>query len=192
MTKNKKRFLINIFGSSLIFLLGVIYISLPTYYGLESFSKIDINDLFISFIIIYAIINLVLFLVLGKNPNNESIYLCIVGSIAGLLDMLLQSHLTKAFSLSFAILIFMIAAVKLFTIDYYHDRKDAYYYIETLCLLIFLLVGIITSINLFGDTKLQATMLGFFITIMGILRIFNITIKAMLKSKRFLKKIKLK
>lgn len=192
MTKNKKSFFINILGSSLIFLLGIAYISLPTYYGIESFSKIDINDLFISFIIIYAIINLVIFLILGKNPNNEAIYLSIVGSIAGLLNMLLSNHINKAFSLSFAVLIFMIAAVKLFTIDYYHDREDAYYYIETLCLIIFLLVGIITAINLFGDTKLQATMLGFFITIMGIIRMFNISIKAMLKSKRFLKKIKLK
>lgn len=192
MTKNKKKFIISIIGALIIFLLGITYISMPTYYGVDMMENIEINNLFISFVIIYATINLGTFLMIGKYPNNESINLCIVGSFAGLLNIFLSNFTDKAFMISFAIFIFLITAVKLFTVDYYHDRKDAYYYIEGLCLSIFFLVGVVTAINLFGSSFLQTMMLGFFITIMGILRMFNISIKTMLKSKRFLRKIKLK
>lgn len=192
MIKNKDKFVIGILGSAFIFFLGVIYISMPTYYGVEMLENLDINSLFISFIIIYAAANLGTFLIIGKNPNNEAIYLSIVGSIAGLLNLILSNYITKAFPISLAIFIFLVTAVKLFTVDYYHDRKDAYYYIEGLCLAIFFIVGIITAINLFGGTMLQTIMLGFFICIVGILRIFNVSIKSMLKAKRFLNKVKLK
>ncbi len=192
MTKNKKRFIISIIGATIIFLLGITYISLPTYYGIDMMDNIEINNLFISFSIIYATVNLGEFLTLGSNPNNESIYKCISGSIIGLLNIILSNYTARSFMISFAIFVFMITAVKLFTVDYYHDRKDAYYYIEGLCLAIFFIVGLITALNLFGSSFLQTMMLGFFITIMGILRIFNVSIKTMLKSKRFLHKIKLK
>lgn len=192
MTKNKKKFIISIIGAIIIFLLGITYISLPTYYGIEMMENIEINNLFLSFTIIYATVNLGIFLTLGSNPNNESIYMCIAGSIAGLLNIILSNYTDKSFMISFALFIFMITAIKLFTVDYYHDRKDAYYYIEGLCLAIFFIVGLVTSINLFGSSFLQTMMLGFFITIMGILRIFNVSIKTMLKAKRFLRKIKLK
>lgn len=192
MTKNKRKFIIGIIGAIIIFLLGITYISMPTYYGIEMMDYLEINNLFVSFVIIYATINLSTFLMLGKNPNNESINLCIIGSIAGILNIILSSFTDKSFMISFAIFVFLVTAVKLFTVDYYHDRKDAYYYIEGLCLSIFFIVGLVTAINLFGSSFLQTIMLGFFITIIGILRIFNISIKTMLKSKRFLRKIKLK
>ncbi|MDE6141816.1 MAG: hypothetical protein K2G03_04355 [Bacilli bacterium] len=192
MTKNKKKFIVSIIGAIIIFLLGITYISMPTYYGIDLMENIEINNLFISFAIIYATINLGTFLMIGKNPNNESINLCIVGSIVGILNIILSNFTDKSFMISFAILVFLITAVKLFTVDYYHDRKDAYYYIEGLCLCIFFIVGLVTALNLFGSSFLQTMMLGFFITIMGILKIFNISIKTMLKSKRFLRKIKLK
>lgn len=192
MTKNKKNFIINIIGAVLIFLLGIIFISLPTYYGFDMIKGANINDLFLCFVILYATLNLVLFFLKGKKGVNETIYLCMAASVGGLLDIILTEFTSKAFIISFAILVFMITAVKLFTVDYYHDRKDAFYYIEGLCLIIFFLTGVVTAINLFGDALLQTIMLGFFITIMGILRIFNVSIKAMVKSKRFLNKIKLK
>lgn len=192
MTKNKKNFLINIIGAIGVFLLGIVFISLPTYYGIDMIKGSNINDLFLCFVIIYATLNLVLFFLNGKKKNNEMIYLCMVASVAGLINIILTEFTSKSFIISFALLVFMITAVKLFTIDYYHDRKDAFYYIEALGLIIFFLTGVATAINLFGDALLQTIMLGFFIAIMGILRIFNVSIKAMLKSKRFLNKIKLK
>lgn len=192
MTKNKKKFLVSIVGAIIIFFLGITYISMPTYYGIDLMDNIEINNLFISFSIIYATVNLGIFLILGSNPNNESIYLCMAGSIAGILNIIISNYSNKSFMLCFAIFVFMVTAIKLFTVDYYHDRKDAYYYIEGLCLAIFFIVGLVTAINLLGSAFLQTMMLGFFITIIGILRIFNVSIKSMLKAKRFLRKIKLK
>ena len=59
-----------------------------------------------------------------------------------------------------------------------------------LCL--FLIVGVVISVNLFKDSAIQTIMLGFLFIIIGILDGVNISIKAMLKAQRFLNKIKLK
>ena len=96
--------------------------------------------------------------------------------------------------LAISIMVFVLAitTVKLFSIDYYHDNKDAFFYIETMLLCLFLVVGVVISVNLFNDSTIQTIMLGFLFIIIGILDGVNISIKCMLKAQRFLNKIKLK
>jgi uncharacterized membrane protein HdeD (DUF308 family) len=85
-----------------------------------------------------------------------------------------------------------VTVVKLFTIDYYHDREDAFFYIETMLLIIFFIMGLMLAFNLFDDKILQAMMLGFFIVLISILDGLNGSLKSLIKSKRFQNKIKLK
>lgn len=193
MSGNKKRFFVSAICSGIMFSIGVLYIIIPAYYGINFVTKINTNDLFISVMLIFAVINFVKYTLLGKNPNNENIYICITSCFSGILNLILNNYFNDsiALAMSLAIFVLLITGIKLFTIDYYHDRKDAYYYIEGLLLAIFFVVGIITSLNLFSDMLLQTIMLGYFILIMSILDIVNISIKTMLKAKRFLKKIKL-
>lgn len=194
MTKNKKNFFIGIISCGILFSMGVLYLTVPSYYGIDHMANINVNDLFICMILIYSVLAFGNYLLIGKNPNNENVWLSIVASIAGIanvgLGVFFNESLTLALSLS--IFVFLTTAVRIFTIDYYHDRKDAYYYIEAMLTIIFLIVGVVISFNLFNDSVLQTMVLGFYFIIISILESVDVSLKGMLKAKRFLKKIKLK
>lgn len=192
--KNKKKFMIGIFSGALTFFMGVMYLIIPSYYGVNAMINVDTNNLLVSALLVYSVLKLTEYFLVGKNPTNETIYMAIVSAISGIVNVLLSAFLypSMALGISLIILSASICAVKLFTIDYYHDRNDAYYYIEGMLFIVFAVVSVIISLSLFDDTILQTMLLGFYFIILSIVNCVNETIKSMLKSKRFLKKIKLK
>ncbi len=194
MSKNKKNFIIGIGSAALIFFMGLLYLTVPAYYGLGEMANVDTNDLLLSALLVYSVVNFGEYVILGKNPTSENVYLTIVASFVGLVNVGLSMFINKSMNLSMSMLLFvvLVLCVKLFTIDYYHDRKDAYYYVEGLFTAIFGIVGVVTSFNLFDDTVLQTMMLGFLLILISVIRSSNVAIKSMLKSKRFLRRIKLK
>lgn len=194
MTKNKKNFFVGIISCGIMFLMGVLYLTVPSYYGLDYMVKYDVNDLFICMVLVYSVLNFAEYVILGKNPNNENIWLSIVASLSGILNILIGLALnhTTTLAISLAIFVFGTCAVRLFTIDYYHDRKDAYFYIEIMITSILLLIGVVICFNLFNDAVIQTIILGFFFIITSLIEASDVGLRTMLKSKRFLKKIKLK
>lgn len=194
MSKNKKTFVLGLLGSGVIFFIGTLYMMIPAYYGISEMTNIDTNNLLLSFLLVYATIFFGKYILLSEKKLKESIYLTIVSATTGIINVLLNLFLESSMSLSVSLIIFTTAviAVKLFTIDYYHDRNDAYYYLEAMFAIVLAVVGVLVSFNLFNDTVLQTMMLGFYIIFIATLESINNSLKCMLKSKRFLKKIKLK
>lgn len=192
MSKNRRNFFIGEIASGIMFAIGVLYILVPNYYGLDNMSVIDTNNLFISLIIVYASIHLGLFYILGKNPTSESFLMCIVSILCGIFNVVMQEFTSASIALSISVLVFTlgITAIRLFTVDYYHDRKDAYLYVEAFLTIIFLVSGAIISVSLFNDPLVQTIELGFFLMIMGIIESMKVTTKCLLKAPRFLGKIK--
>lgn len=192
MSKNRRNFFIGEIASGIMFLIGVLYILVPNYYGLDNMAVIDTNNLFISLIIIYASIHLGLFYLLGKNPTSESFLMCIVSILTGIFNVTIQEFTNSSIALSISVLVFTlgITVVRLFTVDYYHDRKDAYLYVEAFLTVMFFVSGIVISISLFNDPLIQTIELGFFLMIMGIIESMKVTTKCLLKAPRFLGKIK--
>lgn len=195
MSTNKKNFYVGIVCSIAIFMMGVIYLTIPSYYGLAAMHNINANNLFVSGLLMFACVNLVKYIVVGKNPTSERVYMTVASAGSGALNIVLggffeNQHMVLAISIM--VFVLAITTVKLFSIDYYHDNKDAFFYIETMLLCLFLVVGVVISVNLFNDSTIQTIMLGFLFIIIGILDGVNISIKCMLKAQRFLNKIKLK
>ena len=192
MSKNRRNFFIGEIASGIMFAIGVLYILVPNYYGLDNMSVIDTNNLFISLIIVYASIHLGLFYILGKNPTSESFLMCIVSILCGIFNVVMQEFTSASIALSISVLVFTlgITAIRLFTVDYYHDRKDAYLYVEAFLTIIFLVSGAIISVSLFNDPLVQTIELGFFLMIMGIIESMKVTTKCLLKAPRFLGIIK--
>ncbi len=192
MSKNKKNFIIGQMGSGIVFFIGILYLLVPTYYGLNNMVNIDTNSLFISLSIIYGIIHFGFYYIIGKNPTNESLIVSLLSLLTGVLNLLMSRYLNSSINLSISVLVFTISitVTRLFTVDYYHDRKDAYFYIEGFLLTIFFITGLIISISLFNDPLIQTIELGFFLMIMGILDSTKIATKCLLKAPRFLGKIK--
>lgn len=153
---------------------------------------IETNNLFISLIIVYSSIHLGLFYCLGKNPTNESFLITIISILSGVFNVTIKEFVSPSISLSLSVLVFTLAitVIRLFTVDYYHDRKDAYFYVEAFLTVIFFVTGIIVSISLFNDPLVQTIELGFLLIIMGIIESMKVATKCLLKAPRFLGKIK--
>ena len=190
----RKNFVVSLILAGAFFITGICIMSLPSYYGISKMDDYEINNLFISFSIIFTLVNLFKYALLGKNPTKEAIALALVGGVSGIFNVLFIKYFTSSFTLSMSLMVFtiLVTVVKLFSIDYYHDREDAFFYIETMLLIIFFIIGLMLAFNLFDDKILQAMMLGFFIVLISILDGINGSLKSLIKSKRFQNKIKLK
>jgi len=192
MSKNRKNFIVGIVGSIIVFVMGVLYMVIPNYYGVDNLGVVDTNNLFLSMAIVYSVINFGFYYIMGENPNKETLWLCIVSALCGLLNSYLSTFLSSSLTLSLSILALTLAitSIRLFTVDYYHDRKDAYYFIEGLLLICFFVCGFTLSFCMFDDTIIQTIELGFFQMMIGLIEGIKITTKCLLKAPRFLGKIK--
>lgn len=192
MSKNKKNFIIGLIGSGILFFMGVLYLIMPSYYGLDKMTNVDTNNLFISFTLVFSSVHFGKYYLIGQNPTNESIIMCIVSAISGILNTFLSYFLNQSISLSLSVFIFtcLISITKINTISYYGKRKDAYYYFEGMLAVMFTIVGVIMSISLFNDSVIQTIQLGFLFIINGMIDAISVTTKCLLKAPRFLGKIK--
>lgn len=192
MSKNKRIFITSLIGSGIIFIIGVLYILIPNYYGIDNLEEVNINNLFTSFILIYTTINLSLYYIIGKNPTKERIFISIASAFTGIVNLLLLKYIGSylAIRISLAILTLLIALIKSFTAAYYKDKKDATYYIEYMLIATYSIIGIIMPITLVDNTIVEVVELGFYVVIISIVDTMSITFKTLLKAPRFLGKIK--
>jgi uncharacterized membrane protein YfcA len=142
---------------------------------------------------VYALLNLVKFIVINYK-TYEKVYLCLGSCAIAILNVILAAFMdaTTVFTVCIMLFTLVVTGVKLFAVDYYYQRKDAYWYIVTMLLIIFLIVGLVISIALLKNTDIQIISLGFFIIIIAILDAVDTSIKCMLRAPRFVKNIKLK
>ena len=70
--------------------------------------------------------------------------------------------------------------IKLKKADYYHDRRDRMWKLNILMLGIFILCGLLTSINLYYEADVQVIVIGFFFMINGILEMFDPIVKTLI------------
>ena len=80
MSTNKKNFYVGIVCSIAIFMMGVIYLTIPSYYGLAAMHNINANNLFVSGLLMFACVNLVKYIVVGKNPTSERVYMTVASA----------------------------------------------------------------------------------------------------------------
>jgi len=192
VSKNKKNFVYYELASACIFMVGVLYTLLPTLYGSNNLGELNVNDLFLSMTLVLSCLNLALFYIIGKNPTSECLYFSICASLCGIVNLIITPYFENSVTLAISILAITItfSLVKLFTVDYYHDRKDAFYYIEGILAIILLIVGMIISISVFNNPVIEIMELGFFMIIMGVIESIKGATKCLLKAPRFLGKIK--
>ena len=99
------------------------------------------------FIIIVVILVLLLFLDINDSPWNLA--LCLF------------------------IWVILMSLTKLKESDYYHDRKNKLWELNVVNLIIFILTGILTAVNLYYTNDIQILVLGFFFLINGILELMD-------------------
>lgn len=188
--ENQKQFFVGLAIDAFIFVYGIILLIFPT---LLEDANLKINNYIVVMLALFALGNLIKYIVFNDN-TNEKIYICLLSCAVGILNIILCGFLDEntVFDMSIMIFTLTICGVKLFGIDYYHERKDSYWCIETMLLVIFVTVGIVIALTVLSNNTYQVLSLGFFTIIISILDVIGTSIKCMLKSHRFIRNIKLK
>ena len=67
----------------------------------------------------------------------------------------------------------MLSLIKLKKGDYYNDRKNKMWIVEVISLVLFILAGLLTTMNLYYENDIQVLILGYFFLIHGMLELFD-------------------
>lgn len=134
---------------------------------------LNVNNVKIAFTLvmgIYVISNLINYLLVIKSQDSEGLYTALT-SIISIVLLFVLDVTNKPVNLAIIVLIWTLgmSLVKLKKADYYHDRKDSLWVLHIISLFIFILISLLTTINLYYSSEVQVLMLGNFFFINGIL-----------------------
>lgn len=164
----KKKQIVDLIIAIFLILCGSIILLFP----LLHFIKVKI--IFLGVLLIYIILNLVKFVLTFSYKDYEGLFT----SIASIITFVIALNLDIAkipwyLALSLLIWIVMLSLIKLKKSDYYNDRNNKMWIVKIISLVLFILVGLLTTMNLYYENDIQILILGFFFLIHGILEIFD-------------------
>lgn len=162
----------------LLILLSCVVIVLPLF---------DINNIkfvFISIIAMYGIIHLFKNFTILESKDYSG-FSTSINSVIILVLMLFLDINDSPWNLALLLFIWIIlmSLTKLKESDYYHDRKNKLWKLNVFNLLLFIIVGILTTINLYYTSDIQILVLGFFFMIHGILELMDPLVAYIIKKK---------
>ena len=128
----------------------------------------------------YGIVNLIRFIILKDTKDYEGLHYTLTS--LGMLVVFLSIKNPSPRNLALVLFgwIALNSLAKLKKADYYNDRRDRMYKYGLLDLLIFLITGIITCVNLAYPADVQTLIIGFFLLISGILEVFDPILKSLI------------
>ncbi len=121
----------------------------------------------------FLLLNVIRFLILKKEKDYEGLYNVCLFLLMIILTFVMK--LKEAKNLSFYLLTFITIAslIKLKKADYYHDRKSNMWKIRIFHLIVFLVSGVIISLNLFHKEEIQIILMGFLFLINSFLELLD-------------------
>jgi uncharacterized membrane protein HdeD (DUF308 family) len=160
--RNKQK--VDIMASMLCIFLGGLLLLFPL------MKYTDINTSFMTIMFVYSIINSGKYLITKDLSDFKTILSSLASLFIGSLAFMIK---VGDSSLNLAILFFVWiifqSLIKLKKADYYNDRNNRLWILEISFLVIFILMGILTAINLNYNSDIQILMLGFFFFTNGVL-----------------------
>ncbi len=156
-------------GAAILFLLIGVFLLLCSIMKVN-----DINFLFLITMASYMMICFGKFLLTKDNHDYEGLLSAIASLMVGAM-VFLKKDLNNPSTLAFLLFTWIIlqSLIKLKKADYYHDRKSKYWILEISLLIIFILIGILSSISLNYIVEIKILVLGYFFFIHGILELID-------------------
>ena len=173
-----RRIFVEFITAIILICIGVVTLILPI------LSIIDVKNVFLIIISLYGIINLIKNIAIINSKDYTSFFVflsCIVVLILSLFMDISDSPWNLALILF--IWIILMSLIKLKESDYYHDLKNKLWEINIINLILFILIGILCTINLYCTTDIQILVLGFFFLINGILELMNPIVTYLIEKK---------
>lgn len=123
---------------------------------------------------LYTVLNFIQFILTRKSKDYEGLYSAVASLIVLIINIFLNpSNSPRSLAMLLMLWITLMSLAKLIKTDYYHDRRDRMWKFRIFNLILFILSGILTSINLSYSREVQIIVIGFFMLIHGILELFD-------------------
>lgn len=157
----------------LIIAIGLI-ISGSTLLVFPLFHFVSVKPIFMAILGIYGILNLIQFLLTKEAKDYEGLFTMIASLITLVIVWRLDVAKTPWYlAVSLFAWIILMSLIKLKKADYYNDRKNPVWIIKIVTLILFILTGLLATINLYYEADIQVLVLGFFFLIHGMLEIVD-------------------
>ena len=122
----------------------------------------------------YSLLNLSQFLLTKKAKDYEGLFTFLASIIALIVVWRLDVAKTPWYlAISLFIWIILMALIKMKKADYYNDRKNPVWILKIITLILFILTGLLATINLYYEADVQILVLGFFFLVHGMLELFD-------------------
>ena len=174
-TKKNK---INLICSAILLLVGLAMFILPWIKILD-----PVKILYVVFSI-YALVKLVEYFLTRNGSDLENLYTPIASALAAISGFrFINYEPTIVLSMTLASWVAVMSIIKLIKLDYYHDRENGMLYVNLITFSLFILLGLLTSINLYFNETVQYIMLAFFFVVNGLLMLAENGIRILVTSK---------
>lgn len=173
-----RRTLVEFVAAWVLVLLGGLITLLPI------FNASDVKCIFIVIISVYGIVHLLKNIYILKTKEYSSFYITGASVITLiLLNFFDISDSPWNLALVLFIWVIMVSLIKLKECDYYHDNKSYLWILNIVNLILFILTGVLTAVNLYYTGDIQILVLGFFFLINGILELMDPIVAYILEKK---------
>ena len=164
----KKKQIVDLIIAIFLIICGCILLLFPVFH----FMKVKL--IFLIILGIYGVLNLIQYLLTKDSKDYEGLLTTVASLITFVIAVLLDIDKTPWYlALSLFIWIILMSLIKLKKADYYHDRKNKIWILRVVTLGLFILTGVLTTINLRYTSDIQVLVLGYFFFIHGILELVD-------------------
>lgn len=163
-----RRTLVEFITAWLLILLGVAITVLPI------FDIMNVKVVFVIIVAVYGVVHLIknFMLINAKDYSGFGISL---SSVIALILMFFLDVNDSPWNLALILFIWVIlmSLTKLKESDYYHDQKNKLWKLNIINLILFIITGLVTAVNLYYTGDIQILVLGFFLLINGMLELMD-------------------
>ena len=164
----KKKEIVDLIVAVSLIIVGSLILTFPL------LKIVNVRYIFIGVLAYYGILNLTQYILTSKDKDVEGLFTMLASIIAMLLLGLLDVENEPVnLALVLFVWIIMMSLIKLKKCDYYHDRHKKIYILKIVTLVLFILIGLLATINLYYEKEVQVLVLGFFYFIHGILELVD-------------------
>lgn len=164
----KKKQLVDLVASVFLIICGSVMLLFPLFH----FVKVKI--IFLGVLGVYAVLNMIKFVFTCKSGDYEGLFTSLASMIVFGVAMYLDINKVPWYlALCLLIWIILLSLIKLKKSDYYNDRKNKMWIFEVICLVLFILTGLLTTMNLYYENDIQVLVLGYFFLVHGMLELFD-------------------
>lgn len=138
------------------------------------FQFVKVKLIFMAVLVVYGILSLIKFFLTRDSRDYEGLLTSLASFVALIIVACLDvDNVPWYLALSLFVWIIFMSLIKLKKADYYNDRKNKEWILEIVTLILFILSGLLTTINLYYENGVQVLVLGYFYFIHGILELVD-------------------